>query len=133
MVKKRLVGGEQVNIYKHGQGLELGNTENKSSYNPGQKFLGRLHNLRVVYFDPKKRVFSLLLEITLPLYSMLGYNRTITHTNIKVLLNIHLGHRRGDNGKKEVESISLPNTFDDDYSNQGRTWSWGLLITSPGF
>ena len=37
MVKK-LVGGKPVNIYKRGQGFELGNTENKSSYNPIKLF-----------------------------------------------------------------------------------------------
>ena len=45
---------------------------------------------------------------------MLGYNRTITRTNIKVLLNI--GPRAGEEGKKELKSSSLPNTFDDDCS-----------------
>ena len=45
---------------------------------------------------------------------MLGYNRTITQTNINVLINIGPGAgggrtRRGKNG-------NLPNTFDDDCS-----------------
>ena len=46
---------------------------------------------------------------------MLGYNRTITSTNIKVLLNI--GPEVAEDGKEEeVKSNSLPNTFDDDCS-----------------
>lgn len=46
---------------------------------------------------------------------MLGYNRTITSTNIKVLLNI--GPEAAEDGKEEeVKSNSLPNTFDDDCS-----------------
>ena len=45
---------------------------------------------------------------------MLGYNRTITRTNIKVLLNI--GPGTGEAGKKELKTSSLPNTFDDDCS-----------------
>jgi len=43
---------------------------------------------------------------------MLGYNRTITRTNIKVLLNI--GPGTGEEGKKGLKSSSRPNTFDDD-------------------
>ena len=46
---------------------------------------------------------------------MLGYDRTITRTNIKVLLNT--GPEAAEEGKeKEVKSNSLPNTFDDDCS-----------------
>ena len=46
---------------------------------------------------------------------MLGYNRTITSTNIKVLLNI--GPEVAEDGKEEeVKRNSLPNTFDDDCS-----------------
>lgn len=46
---------------------------------------------------------------------MLGYKRTITHTNITVLLNI--GPETAEEGKeKEVKTNSLPNTFDDDCS-----------------
>ena len=66
-------------------------------YNHSQKQLGRLHNLTVVHFNPEKREFSLLLNIPRSPYSILGYNRTITHTDISVLIN-----------------INLPNTFDDD-------------------
>ena len=40
---------------------------------------------------------------------MLGYNRTITCTNIGVLLNIGPGA-----GGEREKSSSLPNTFDDD-------------------
>ena len=43
-------------------------------------------------------------------YSMLGYNRTITCTNINVLLNIGPG-ARGGRKKKRLKS-NLPNTFD---------------------
>ena len=46
---------------------------------------------------------------------MLGYNRTIARTNIKVLFNI--GPETAEEGKeKEVKTNSLPNTFDDDCS-----------------
>ena len=44
---------------------------------------------------------------------MLGYNRTMTHANINVLLN----NRPGGEGRKEkrrLKSSSLHNTFDDD-------------------
>ena len=94
MVKK-LVGGKPVNIYKRGQGFELGSTENKSSYNPRQNLLGRLYNLTVVQFNPQKRGFSLLGYM---------YNRTIMCTNIiTVLLNIHLGQGQGEEGKKRAK------------------------------
>ena len=44
---------------------------------------------------------------------MLGYKRTITHTNITVLLNI--GPETAEEGKEEeVKSNSLPNAFDHD-------------------
>ena len=46
---------------------------------------------------------------------MLGYNRTITITNINVLLNI--GPRAGEGKeKKQVKKNSLPNNFDDNCS-----------------
>ena len=46
---------------------------------------------------------------------MLGCNRTIMRTNIKVLLNI--GSEAAEEGKeKAVKTNSLPNTFDDDCS-----------------
>ena len=47
----------------------------------------------VVHFNPQKRQFSLLPNIPRPLYSMLRYNKTITRTNINVLLNIGPGTR----------------------------------------
>ena len=50
--------------------------------------MGRLYNLTVVHFTPEKREFSLLLNTPRPPYSMLGYNRTITRSNINVLINI---------------------------------------------
>ena len=87
--------------------------------------MATLYNLTVVQFNPQKREFSLLLKVALPLYSMLGYmyNRTIMHTNIiTVLLNIHLGQGQGEEGKKkELKSSNLPNTFEDDCSNQSET------------
>lgn len=52
-----------------------------------------------------------------PPCSMLGYsfNRKIyTRKNTKVWINIGLG--AGGRRKKEVESSTLPKTFDDDYS-----------------
>ena len=45
---------------------------------------------------------------------MLGYNRTITPTNIKVLLNIAPG--AGEGRKKRGKNGNLPNTFDYDCS-----------------
>ena len=55
-----------------------------------------------------------LLNIPRPLFSMLEYNRTITRTDINILLNI--GPGVGGGGKKEVKSSRLLNTFDDDCS-----------------
>ena len=43
---------------------------------------------------------------------MLGYNRTITHTNINVLINI--GPGAGGGRKRRGKKGNLPNTFDDD-------------------
>ena len=60
----------------------------------------------VVHFNPQKREFSLLLNIPHSPYSMLGCNRTITHTIINVLLNIGPGAR--EEGKKEVEKATFP-------------------------
>jgi len=71
-----------------------------------------LYNLTVVHFNPEKREFPLLLNIPRPPYSMLGYNRTITHTNINVLINI--GPGAGGGRKKRGKKGNLPNTFDDD-------------------
>ena len=73
------------------------------AYNHRQKELGRLHDLTVVHFNPEKREFSLLLNIPRPPYSMLGYNRTITRTNINVLINIGPGAGGGEEGKEEVK------------------------------
>ena len=68
---------------------------------------------KFILFNLQKRWFSFLLNIT-P-FSMLGYNRTIARTNIKVLFNI--GPETAEEGKeKEVKTNSLPNTFDDDCS-----------------
>jgi len=61
----------------------------------------------VVHFNPQKREFSLLLNLPRPPYSILGCNRTITHTNINVLLNIGPG-AGGGGGKKEVEKATFP-------------------------
>ena len=58
------------------------------NYNHRQKQLERLCNLPVVHFNPEKREFSLLVNIPRPPYSMLGYNRTITRTNINVFIEI---------------------------------------------
>ena len=84
------------------------------SDNHSQKYLGRLHNLTVVHFNPEKREFSLLLNIPRPPYSMLGYNRTIARTNINVLINI--GPGVGGGRKRRGKKGNLPNTFDDDCS-----------------
>ena len=46
---------------------------------------------------------------------MLGYNRTITCTNINVLLNTGSGAGKGR--KKRGKKSNLPNTFDDDDSS----------------
>ena len=76
--------------------------------------MGRLHNLTVVHFNPEKREFSLLLNIPRPPYSMLGYNRTITRTNINVLIKI--GPGAGGGRKRRGKKGNLSNTFDDDCS-----------------
>ena len=57
--------------------------------------------------------FSLLLNNPHLPYSMLGYNRTITCTNINVLLNIGPGARGGR--KKRGKKATFP-TLDDDCS-----------------
>ena len=46
---------------------------------------------------------------------MLGYNKTITPTNINVLLNIGPG-AGGRRKKRRGKNSNLPNTFDDDCS-----------------
>ena len=84
------------------------------NYNHRQKQLGRLYNLTGVHFNPEKREFSLLLNIHRPPCSMLGYNRTITRTNINVLINI--GPGAGGGRKRRGKKGNLPNTFDDDCS-----------------
>ena len=71
-----------------------------------------MYNLTVVHFNPEKREFSLLLNIPRPPCSMLGYNRTITRTNINVLINI--GPGAGGGRKRRGKKGNLPNTFDDD-------------------
>ena len=79
------------------------------------KVVGKaVHNLTGVHFNPEKREFSLLLNIPRPPYSMLGYNRTITRTNINVLINI--GPGAGGGRKRRGKKGNLPNTFDDDCS-----------------
>ena len=45
---------------------------------------------------------------------MLGYNRTITRTNINVLINI--GPGAGGGRKRRGKKGNLPNTFDEDCS-----------------
>ena len=81
-------------------------------YNHRQNQLGRLYNLTVVHFNPEKTEFSLLLNIPRPPYSMLGYNRTITRTNINVLINT--GPGAGGGRKRSGKKGNLPNTSDDD-------------------
>ena len=68
-----------------------------------------MYNLTVVHFNPEKREFSLLLNIPRPPYSMLGYNRTITRTNINVLINIRPG--AGGGRKRRGKKGNLPNTL----------------------
>ena len=53
-----------------------------------------------------------MLNIPRPPYSVLGYNRAIPRTHIKVLLNIGPGAGRGT--KKGGQKSNLSNTFDDD-------------------
>ena len=80
--------------------------------------------LSVLYFNTQKREFFLLLNIPRPPYSMLGYNRTITPTNINVLLNNGPG-AGGGRKKKRGKNSNLPNTFDDDCSIR---LFYGLLL-----
>ena len=72
-----------------------------SAYNHGQKYCGRL------VLKKESSLFCLI--SLLPPYSLLGYNRAITRTNIDVLLSIGPG---AGGGKRKVKSSSLPNTFD---------------------
>lgn len=53
---------------------------------------------------------------------MLGYNRTITRSNCQALFNIGPGAGVSE-GKRELKSNSLLNTFDDDCSWRGYTLS----------
>ena len=59
--------------------------------------------------NPQKREFSLLLNIPRSRYSVSGYNRTATRTNINVSLNTGPGAERGrkKRGKKGRPSHSL--------------------------
>ena len=70
--------------------------------------MGRLYNVTVVHFNPEKREFSLLLNIPRPPYSMLGYNRTVTRTNINVLTNIGPGAGGGGGEKGEAKKATFP-------------------------
>ena len=76
------------------------------------KVVERLYNLTVLHFNRQKRKFSLLLNIPCPPYSMSEYNKTITRTNINVLINI--GPGAGGGRKRRGKEGNLPNTFDDD-------------------
>ena len=55
-----------------------------------------------------------MLNIPRPPYSMLGYNRTITPTNIRFAQ--HWARGGGGRKKKRGKNSNLPNTFDDDCS-----------------
>ena len=91
------------------------------------KVVGKvLYNLTVVHFNPEKREFSLLLNIPRPPYSMLGYNRTITRTNINVLINI--GPGAGGGRKRTGKKGNLPNTFVDDCRYKMQTRNHGVSI-----
>ena len=76
------------------------------TYNHRQKQLGRLCNLTILCFNTQKREFFLLTNIPRPPYSMLGYNRTITPTNIYILPNI--GPEAEGETKKEVKTATFP-------------------------
>ena len=103
---------EDVSTDKKSSSFDLSRSHPEFSDNQRQKQLGRLYNLTVVHFNPEKREFSLLLNIPRPPCSMLGYNRTITRTNINVLINI--GPGAGGGRKRRGKKGNLPNTFDDD-------------------
>ena len=94
---------EDVSTDKKSSIFDLLQPQPEFSENQRQNQLGRLYNLTVVHFNTEKREFSLLLNIPCPPYSVLGYNRTITCTNINVLINIGPGvgggrKRRGEKG-----------------------------------
>ena len=79
------------------------------------KVVGKVVQLNSSPFNSEKREFSLLLNIPRPgPYSMLRYNRTITRTNINVLINI--GPGAGGGRKRRGKKGNLPNTSDDDCS-----------------
>ena len=68
-------------------------------------------------------VFPFSKYTSIPPYSaMLGYNRTITRSNCQALFNIGPGAGVSE-GKRELKSNSLLNTFDDDCSWRGYTLS----------
>ena len=71
MVKKQLVEGEPVNILQAWPRIWTWKYREQIQVQSWTKLLGRLYNLTVVYFNPKKNY--------------------IKSTNIKVLLNFHLG------------------------------------------
>ena len=78
------------------------------------KVVGKVVQLNNSLFNTQKREFFLLTNIPRPPYSMLGYNTTITPTNINVLLNT--GPEAGGETKKRGENSNLPNNFDDNCS-----------------
>ena len=76
-------------------------TNYKADLQSQTKVVGRVLQLNSSPdFNPPKGEFSLLLNIPLAPYSMLAYNRTITRTNISVLLNIGQGAGGGRKKKR---------------------------------
>ena len=72
-----------------------------------------------------------MLNIPRPPYSMLGNNRTITRTNINVLINI--GPGAGGGRKRRGKKGNLPNTFDDDCSSCACIMLLVLTLCHKGF
>ena len=73
-----------------------------------------------------------MLNTPRPPCSMLGYNRTITRTNINVLINT--GPGAGEGRKRRGKKGNLPNTFDDDCSFIDAFLSFfGILTGQKGF
>ena len=98
-------------------------TNYKADLQSQTKVVGRVLQLNSSPdFNPPKGEFSLLLNIPRAPYSMLGYNRTITRTNISVLLNIGQG-AGGGRKKKEVKKATFPTLLTMIVAYKGRRFS----------
>ena len=96
--------------------------------------MGRLYNKQSSLIL-KKEIFVFWLNILHPPYTMLRNNRTITLTNIDVLLKN--GQGWGERRNKREKSSSLSNTFDDDCRPRScaveQDFYWNFLVNFTCF